>query len=553
MLYNILLSIKLLVFSSVPSKSLVNSRNHLAENSNQQFLTNGQALPDETVYLQSLIDAANMGDTVHIDKGVHYVRTLYLKDGVHIKSHGWLKQLPNDTLINYSIEKQYSASPLFYGKHLHNVSLSLKAETEHEAIHLDSCSNVRIEDSYFKGDSTKVRSFAGVYLVDCDSIAIENSKVTNYGVPREDTHHYQPGTGIRVQSSQNIQIRNNEIFKNGENGIFFHASKNVELANNDIHHNGMSGIQVAFGTAGLEHNYKIVENRLWENAADGIDINNMNEQRIVDLNAHIQRNFSKGNGWVNGKKTPDGSGIATLIGVSNIMIDENKSLQNNRPALYIRSCDDIMAQDNEADDFAEMVGKNGSVHLQGNDLAGLRVLAGMQAKKLLLQANTIKDISLPSKIAVDSLILQENVLNGNIYINMKGLLTFRKNTLSSKSPRGALSIWKVDQAFLEDNNIQASDGNGISIYEEADSIIVNKNDISATKVCIEDMGSKKLTVTGNKLNYKRLKDENSAIVATNPHSLELQSNEYYAGGKRIKRSVRLKGKGRVYADGKRLM
>ncbi|QNL50202.1 right-handed parallel beta-helix repeat-containing protein [Olivibacter sp. SDN3] len=554
MFYNILLSIKLLVFSNIPVKSAQIRRTVSDGNPVKQYIAvvNAKKL-DETADIQALIDRAKIGDTVIIGKGDHYVRTLYLREGIHIESRGWLKQLPSDSMVNFSIEKQYSSYPLLYGKNLKDVSLSLKAETRNEAIHLDSCENVKVENSYFKGDFTKVKSFAGIYLLACRGVRIENSKIANYGVPREDTHHYQPGTGIRIQSCQNIQIRDNEIFKNGENGVFFHASKDVELVNNRIHHNGMSGIQIAFGSAGVERNYKIVENRLEENAADGIDINNMNERRLVDLNAHIARNFSKANGWVNGKKTPDGSGIATLVGVSNVMVSDNKSLNNNRPALYIRSCDRIQAQGNEADDFAELVGKNGQVHLKENQLGGLRVLAGMQAEKLMLQSNTIRDISFPSSISVDSLILQENRLHGNIHINMNGLLAFRKNTLSSKSPRGAISIWKVDQAYLEDNDIKASDGNAISIYKEANSILLNKNDISATKACIEDLGSKKLKIVGNRLNYSKLKGSEDAIVAIDPHVLELQSNEYYARGKRTDRSIRLKGSGSVYADGEKLI
>src|SRR5690606_22477598 len=103
-----------------------------------------------------------------------------------------------------------------------------------------------------------------------------------------------------------------------ENGVFTHSTPDVEVSNNHIYNNGMSAIQVAFGTGGIEKNYQFRGNIMEGNAADAIDINNRSLEKYLDINCLIEDNTSRNNGFVRGKSTPDGSGIATLINVSGV-------------------------------------------------------------------------------------------------------------------------------------------------------------------------------------------------------------------------------------------
>src|SRR5690606_19579304 len=184
---------------------------------------------------------------------------------------------------------------------------------------------------------------------------------------------YQRGTGIRVQTCQQIRIQNSHIHRNAENGIFLHSCENVDIRRNNIHRNGMSGIQVAFGSLGIERNYRITGNDLVGNAADAIDINNPETSKTVDISAYIAENSSSSSGLVKGSSTRDGSGIATLVGVKQVTVKDNRSQRSNRPAVYIRGCDSVNVINDKSDNFAEIVGKQGEIRLVKNTFPGLRL------------------------------------------------------------------------------------------------------------------------------------------------------------------------------------
>ncbi|GAA4789246.1 hypothetical protein GCM10023231_16940 [Olivibacter ginsenosidimutans] len=509
---------------------------------------------DNTKYIQHLINQANYGDTVRIPLGTHYVRTIYLKNGVHIASKGVLKQLKPDSVEKFSFAKQCSSSPLFVGKNIHDISLSFKAAVSNEAVYLENCKRVKVTNTAIQGDSTNICAFSGIYLRNCEQVDITNTEVSFFGKSRQSPSFYQRGTGIRVQSSKNIRISDNNIHDNGENGLFFHACAAIVVHHNRVSNNGMSGIQVAFGSTGLEKQYKITDNTLTANAADAIDINNPDPVRQVDLQAVIEGNQSKGNGWVMGKKTRDGSGIATLVGLKNVLVRNNKSENSNRPAIYIRQCDAIDVLENDADNFAEIVGDLGQIHLFKNTFDGLRVLAHAKAKKLTLDSNHIRLVYLPNDIAVDSLVFVSNNLRGDLNINMDGRLICKNNTISSNSPRGAIALWKVNEAVLSGNQISATKNSALYIHEKASNVVVEDNKIHATNTCIKDNGSSHLKIARNTLASATYNASAQTLVSVNPKDLHLSDNIYYVGKERLEKdktrqALGLEGNGTVYMQG----
>src|SRR5690606_37510450 len=129
----------------------------------------------------------------------------------------------------------------------------------------------------------------------------------------------------------------------------------VTIDRNRISHNGMSAVQIAFVSAALEKKFTITNNRFEHNAADAIDINNRTSHQAVSIDGLIASNYSVNNGFVNESGTPDGSGIATLINVSDVVIRNNRSLKNNRPALYLENCGNIDFDSNHTDGVIEIV------------------------------------------------------------------------------------------------------------------------------------------------------------------------------------------------------
>ncbi|WP_051292820.1 right-handed parallel beta-helix repeat-containing protein [Olivibacter sitiensis] len=453
---------------------------------------------DESKLFQGWIDSAQVGDTVYLPKGTHYVRTLRLRTGVSIVSEGLLKQLPHTEELAYSIEKQSSGRPLFRGDRVRDIYLQFEAETRQEAIYCHNSQAITIKQSKMYGDSTKLRSFAGMLFYGCDSITIENSEIAYYGMARKDAKKYQPGTGLRFLASRAIRVTGSHIHHNGENGIFFHECAQAYVEGNNISYNGMSGVQVAFGRNKIENDYTINHNRLEHNAADAIDINQPDKSFRTSIDARIQDNVADDNGLVKGESTVDGSGIATLVGVSSVHIKGNKSTRSNRPAIYLQHCDSIYAHGNEADQVMEMVGENGTVTLDKNKLAGVRLLQNVQTKKLVLTNNDIRTLSFPNGIQVDSLLLYNNTLKGVVNVNMKGVFLFRGNTLYSPSAAGALLLTKVDGAAIKGNQIESTKAPAISVEASARNVLIEDNDIKSVKADVYSKNAEGLVLRANR-------------------------------------------------------
>jgi Nitrous oxidase accessory protein len=529
---------------------------HTGSDQEKKIAQRTEAEADDTAYIQQLIDNAHPGDTVVLTGRTYHVRSLKLRSGVSIYSSGVLKQIRPDSVADFTMSKQYSPYPLFHGSKVKGISLTFKASTYGEALYLDHAEDITIRAVAATGDSTKLQSFSGFYLFESKGIDISHVELAHYGVTRKSPHYYQRGTGIRLQTCRDVRIAGSHIHHNGENGIFSHSSTGIHIEQNRIHHNGMSGIQVAFGSIGMERDYKIINNLIFSNAADAIDINNPSLDRRVDLAALIAGNKSFDNGWVKGEKTPDGSGIATLVGLKNVEIRNNRSSRSNRPAVYLRDCDSIEIINNQSDNFAEIVGSQGSVRLYKNTFSGLRLLADLKAEKLLLDSNHIPYLAIPNGIIVDSLIFRANELRGNINVNMQGQLIFKDNTLHSSSPYGAMILRKVNGARLSRNRISTSQSDALCVHDEAANVVIEANKIRSPAACIKDSGSSRLKIIKNSLSSDTSGGSPAtAVILSRPKDLTLSNNTYYLGdhpidNTEIRSFIGLEGEGTVFINGK---
>lgn len=493
------------------------------------FGINEDGETDHTEAIQKVINDAKEGETVFIPKGTFLVRTLFLKTGVNILSEGILKQHSSTQTGDFSLEKQNSPNPLIKGLGVNNIHISLKSQSINEAIVLNKSQKITIENSKLEGDSTKLLAYPGISIFQCSEIAIISSKISGFGMPRKETHHYQPGTGIRIMTSNTISIRDSEIYRNGENGIFIHGSRKIEAINNVIHHNGMSAIQVAFGNTGKETDYRIIGNVMDQNAADAVDINNRSLQKAKDINCLIYDNISCNNGFVNGESTPDGSGIGTLINISNVILYKNIAVKNNRPAVYVESCDLILVKENQADNQVEVVLDLGEMLIDSNQFTSLNLMANVKAEKLTLRNNDFHSLSLPNGITVKDFLIEKNTFkNASLNFNMKaGNITLFQNSIQSKNPAGAILLVSFSQAILEGNIIESKAGIAVSIRKSASPTELIRNTISSVTACVMEEGSYNLLLRENKFKALSGSADTYTVRSNYPSKLRLENNEHH--------------------------
>jgi len=507
---------------------------------------------DQTDVIQAVINQATEGDTVYFPEGQYLVRTILLRSDVNILSEGYLKHHSSAKSGEFSIEKQNSFNPLILGEGVKNVSISLKGESKNEGIYLLKSQQIRIYNSELIGDSTKLRAYSGIMTFQCSGIEIANTRIHHFGMPRTETHNYQPGSGVRIMSSNTVSIHDSEIYKNGENGIFIYGSRKVEVINNVIRHNGMSAIQVAFGDSGKENDYNFSYNILEENASDAIDINNRSKEKAKNISCLITENITCGNGFVNGESTPDGSGIATLINVSNVIIYKNEAYRNNRPAIYVESCGLILAKENWADNQVEVTLDLEELLLDKNRFSSINLIANTKAQKIHLRENELGSLSLPNGIQVDEFIIENNSFsNATFNFNMKGNMRLTGNEIRNNSENPTILIVKADNAFLENNEILSQNSSAIVLRNTAKNIQIIGNQVKSFNTAIFDDSSKDLVVKNNKITSIAGGEENQAFRSHYPVNLTLIGNEYHGIENIV--TVLLVGKGKATVGKEKLI
>ncbi len=501
----------------------------------------GDGATDDTDSIQAVINKAVRGDTVFIPSGTYLVRTLKLRSGIHIKGDGLLKQPEPSERETYTDSRQHSKMPLFRAHRVSDIYVSFRAETVYEAIYVSTSNNITIAGSQLKGAAHE-RSFPGILLYQCRDCAVIGSDISQYGVSRKSAQTYQPGTGIRVLASNRLQITDNKIHHNGENGIFSHATENVTISRNHIHHNGMSAVQIAFGSTALERNFVITNNRFEYNAADAVDINNRTSHESIPIKCLIAGNYSRDNGFVNGQATPDGSGIATLINVGEVEVRGNFSYNSNRPALYLENCGNIGITANHSDGVFEIVNRFGKLNFRNNTFATLLLLANASGQQLHFRHNTIGRVALPSGIQTDTLLFDENSIGtGPLNINLSGHIVFSRNELRSSAETGALLLVKASGALISNNSITSTKGFAIATRKGTTAVVIDSNRIESVEACIFDDGSEGLTVTNNTFISRPGGKLQRTFMSTNPLNLVMEGNEHRAG--KSDNSIRLLGQG----------
>ncbi|MGF1637629.1 MAG: right-handed parallel beta-helix repeat-containing protein [Cyclobacteriaceae bacterium] len=512
----------------------------------------GDGIADDTEAIQAIIKKASRGDTILVPEGVYRVRTLILKSKVHMVGEGLLKQQVKGETEKFTNNAQNSKRPLLKCEKISNVFISVNAESQHEAIRLIGCKNIDIQHANLKGDSTKLRSFAGILIYDGKNINIRHTTIRNYGTGRLHTHSYQPGTGIRILGSEHINIAKSSFVRNGENGVFIHGSANVDVKDCHFSENGMSAIQVAFGSEGVEKNYTFENNTMEHNAADAIDINNRSPSAYLDINCLIKNNLARNNGFVNGQSTPDGSGIATLINVSGVKIIDNIAEDNNRPAIYLESCGSIYATGNTADNQVEIVKELEDATFYDNSFGSIYLLANVEAKKITVENNKLRVIHLPNDIKVDSLLIQNNAFSAaNFNFNLHGKAWLTGNQIQNKGERVTIMVNNMDSMYIGNNDIYSEKSNAILIKHSSKHTAIVDNRIEASNACIQDEGSHRLLISGNTLTSLAHGSSRHTVLSFQPDQLRLIKNKHK--GARGSTAILLSGTGTAHLESEEVL
>jgi len=462
---------------------------------------NGKA--NDTKAIQKAINVCPQNGTVWIEKNMLCnVNTLKMKSGINLKADGKLKQITAAGSQTFGKPLQNSSSPLILLDKVNNISIQINGQSTYEGIFLINSDHITIANSILNGSHSSL-GFAGIMMYTCSDIKIENSEILNYGKERTSVDIAQPGSGIRALQVNNLIVLNNKIHNNGDNGLFTITSKNVIVDHNTIYSNGLSGIQIAFDASFKEYNYQITGNNIHNNMADGIDINNF-QFKTRDIKILIKNNLLKSNGFVNGKSTADGSGIATLINLSNVIVSNNRSSLSNRSALYVKGCGVITASNNVSDKPVEIIDHYERLDFTKNTFQSIDLVGETSGESLKIIGNTISNISLPNGTKSSSIIIESNKIKScNINLNVTGKVSFVKNVTQNNISKGSNSLYisQVSQGLLIDGNVmkQSSNADCIVIASQVPNIMITNNSITGINNLITDVGAPGLVVKGNRL------------------------------------------------------
>lgn len=438
---------------------------------------------------------------------VIHASTITLKSNIKIKCLGKIIQNTQAGLeVFNSVNKQNSLYPLFNGDSISNVLLELNTNSNYEALYLSNSSEIYVKNINATGNK-ELNTFPGLEFYNCYNIHIKNGDISYFGAERTDVATYTNGTGIRLLNCYNFDVKNIEIHHNGENGIFTYGCHNFDVFTTQSHNNGMSGIQIAFSGSLVEKNINIAFNNLNNNCADGLDINNDGLTQFEN-NINIIGNKNFGNGFVNGVSTADGSGIATLRNLQTVYVSNNVSYGNNKVTIYLSNDDRINIKNNKGSNI-QIVGTNGSIYIENNDIS-IEFVNGSftKADKIIIRENIIPLFTLPNGVNIVILEISLNtILAWNNLNTVSTVLNIIKNTIFCST-----SQFNIQQSsiFKFIGNILNATNTGIMCYAPVKGSEISGNTITAAST----LNSVKFLNGGRIKYYKNIVSANEDLGNT---------------------------------------
>jgi len=140
--------------------------------------------------------------------------------------------------------------------------------------------NVIIVGKVIMKDGSELKNItvsdSGIDVADGASVKIDNVKIKNASTGIETVGNgmlsvknsvlYGNGKAMYLQKGKNVELTNNEVYDNDEEGIDIRANVSGIISKNSIYSNGENGIEVILGKSDL----KIYDNKIKKNGASGI-------------------------------------------------------------------------------------------------------------------------------------------------------------------------------------------------------------------------------------------------------------------------------------------
>jgi len=336
--------------------------------------------------IQSAIDSAKFGDTVHIKSGV-YTESLTLKDGIILQGEDC------NTVI---IEGDIRLGPVLKIENRQNAHIS-KLTLRHYN------SDIIEDNSEGQWPVVQIKNSGALleHLIICDSssngIRIENDHShVNHVLIVDCTIYNNRSHGVLVRGDGNVELKNNTCVNNKRNGIHFmdYSDGIVQgnLCKNNVH-NGMTiqdnaGVEVSANTfcenkwTGIffcsNSEFNVSDNNCFDNGLNGIEIKGQtnisavkNICRCNGINGIVLCNGITGNVRENICAENKWHGISIANNCAP-RVDNNKCFKNNKCGIYD---DGAMLGYNKTYDNNEFCEQEIHMYLRSEDFDELEKMA----------------------------------------------------------------------------------------------------------------------------------------------------------------------------------
>lgn len=329
---------------------------------------NGSGSPsiDDTVALQTAVNNMSSGDVLFI-QGTSRISTIVISNrvGLTLQLNGVISSIFTSSPSTGGFASSPSKNPLFEvdgGSSFTFISSpgGYLRNGYGEAVSAQGVNGLQLSVNI---SGAGVGSWDGLYLNGNSNVVISNSYIRKSSAlsttPEDDLGSMGAGHGIKLFANSHVLISNMSISEVRGNGIHLGSGydpavvdgsanhyQNTVIQGNKISMNGYSGIQVAFNNAAEPtKDFTISDNSLWNNYADGIDMNNTSTP--YSAWGLVTNNRLYHNGYINDTGTPhDGSGVATVIGANQIILSNNLAIDPNATGLYVSISSDVQFLNN---------------------------------------------------------------------------------------------------------------------------------------------------------------------------------------------------------------
>jgi len=275
--------------------------------------------------VNAAVEKASDGDSILVYPGTYYEKNILIRKKLHLRG---INQPVLDGEKKYEIISVWSSDVSIDGFVLRNSGQS--SMNDLAAIKIYNAQNVLISNNNLQGN------FFGIYFQGCSKSTASGNFVKASG-----SEELQSGNGIHCWKCDSMTIENNKV-SGHRDGIYFEFVTNSNIRKNFSHQNIRYGLHFMFS-----HHNDYVEN-IFENNGAGVAVMYTNHVRMYHntfkdnwggaayglLLKEISDSEVKNNLFIN-----NSSGIY-MEGSNRIMIEKN-NFENNGCALRIQaSCDD---------------------------------------------------------------------------------------------------------------------------------------------------------------------------------------------------------------------